>query len=61
MRCWPLLDTTHQVTIPSPATAETVVTTTRPSLELHLPAGVVITDEQKEMAFGNWFHAKASR
>jgi YD repeat-containing protein len=42
----PVLDTAHAVTIPSPTTAETVLTTpTMPGLELHLPAGTVITDE----------------
>jgi RHS repeat-associated protein len=42
----PLIDIAHQVTIPSPTTTETVVTTpTMPGLELHLPAGTVITDE----------------
>jgi RHS repeat-associated protein len=42
----PVLDTAHAVTIPSPTTAETVITTpTMPGLELHLPAGTVITDE----------------
>jgi RHS repeat-associated protein len=46
----PLLDTAHQVTIPSPTTAETVVTTpTMPGLELHLPAGTVITDDDKHV------------
>src|SRR5262249_25461535 len=42
----PLLDTTHQVAIASPTSAETVVTTpTMPGLELHLPAGTVIRGE----------------
>jgi len=42
----PLLDTAHEVAIPSPTTAETVVTTPMmPGLELHLPAGTVINDE----------------
>jgi RHS repeat-associated protein len=42
----PLIDTAHQVTIPSPTITDTVVTTpTMPGLELHLPAGTVITDE----------------
>jgi RHS repeat-associated protein len=46
----PRLDTAHQVTIPSPTTAETVVTTpTMPGLELHLPAGTVITDDDKHV------------
>jgi hypothetical protein len=39
----PLLDTAHQITIRSPTTSETVVTTPMmPGLELHLPAGTVI-------------------
>src|SRR5262249_37343469 len=42
----PLLDTAHAVTIAAPTTTETVVTTpTMPGLELHLPAGTVIRDE----------------
>src|SRR5207247_5237355 len=42
----PLLDTAHEVTIPSPTTHETVVTTpTMPGFELHLPPGTVIRDE----------------
>ena len=42
----PVLDTAHAVTIPSPTTTETVVTTpTMPGLELHLPPGAVIRDE----------------
>jgi len=41
----PLLDTVHQVTIPSPTTAETVITNPLlPGLELHIPAGTVIKD-----------------
>ena len=41
----PEIDTEHTVTIPSPTTSEIVVTTPRiPGLELHLPAGTVITD-----------------
>jgi RHS repeat-associated protein len=40
-----LLDVVHEVTIPSPTTKETILTTpTMPGLELHLPAGTVITD-----------------
>ena len=40
-----LLDVAHEITIPSPTTKETVLTTpTMPGLELHLPAGTVITD-----------------
>jgi YD repeat-containing protein len=42
----PLIDTAHQVTIPSPTTRDTVVTTPYiPGLELHLPAGTVIKDD----------------
>jgi RHS repeat-associated protein len=42
----PLIDTAHQVTIPSPTTQETVVTTpTMPGLELHLAAGTTILDD----------------
>ena len=42
----PLVDTVHQVTIPSPTTHETVVTTPLiPGLELHLPAGTTIVNE----------------
>lgn len=42
----PVLDTAHTITIASPTTTETVVTTpTMPGLELHLPAGTVIRDE----------------
>jgi hypothetical protein len=51
-RRWPapLLDTAHQVTIPSPTPAETVVTRpTMPGLELHLPAGTVITNKDKKI------------
>jgi RHS repeat-associated protein len=40
-----LLDIAHEITIPSPTTKETILTTpTMPGLELHLPAGTVITD-----------------
>jgi RHS repeat-associated protein len=40
-----LLDVAHEITIPSPTTKETILTTpTMPGLELHLPAGTVITD-----------------
>ena len=46
----PLLDTAHQVTIPSPTTGETVITTPLiPGLELHLPAGTVIRDEDHQI------------
>ena len=46
----PLIDTAHQVTIPSPTTAETVVATpVIPGLELHLPAGTIIRDEDGEI------------
>jgi hypothetical protein len=46
----PLLDTAHQVTIPSPTTRETVITTPLiPGLELHLPAGTVIRDEDHQI------------
>jgi YD repeat-containing protein len=39
------LDMAHEITIPSPTTKETIVSTpTMPGLELHLPAGTVITD-----------------
>ena len=42
----PVLDTAHAVSIPSPTSAETVVTSPGvPGLELHLPAGTVIRDE----------------
>jgi len=40
-----ILDMAHEVTIPSPTTKETILTTpTMPGLELRLPAGTVITD-----------------
>jgi RHS repeat-associated protein len=40
-----LLDMAHEITIPSPTTRETVLTTpTMPGLELHLSPGTVITD-----------------
>src|SRR5262249_2791541 len=43
----PLIDTAHQVTIASPTTSETVITTPDiPWLELHLPAGTVIKDDE---------------
>jgi hypothetical protein len=46
----PVLDTAHQVTIPSPTTGETVITTPLiPGLELHLPAGTVIRDEDHQV------------
>ena len=42
----PVLDTAHAVTIASPTPAETVVATpTMPGLELHLPRGTVIRNE----------------
>lgn len=42
----PVLDTAHAVSVPSPTAAETVVTSPGvPGLELHLPAGTVIRDE----------------
>jgi RHS repeat-associated protein len=42
----PLLDVAHEIPIASPTTRETVVTTpAMPGLELHLPAGTVIRDE----------------
>jgi len=42
----PELDTAHEVTIPSPTTEEVVITTPEiPGLEVHLPAGTVIRDE----------------
>jgi RHS repeat-associated protein len=42
----PLLDTAHQVSIPSPTRHETVITTPAiPGLELRIPAGTVIRDE----------------
>ena len=42
----PAIDTAHTVTIPSPTTQETVVTTPYiPGLELHLAPGTVIRDE----------------
>ena len=46
----PLIDTAHQVTIPVPTTQETVVTTpTMPGLELHLPAGTTVIDEDHKV------------
>jgi hypothetical protein len=43
----PLIGTVHAVTIPSPTVTETTITTPLiPGLELHLPAGTVITDEE---------------
>jgi RHS repeat-associated protein len=42
----PRLDVTHEVTIPSPTTAETVITTPYvPGLELHLPPRTIVRDE----------------
>jgi hypothetical protein len=47
----PLIDTAHQVTIPSPTISETVIATPLiPGLELHLPPGTVITDEEHQVA-----------
>jgi YD repeat-containing protein len=47
----PLIDTAHQVTIASPTLRETLVTTPAiPGLELHLPAGTVIRDEEGQVA-----------
>lgn len=47
----PKIDTGHAVTISAPTTAETVVTTPMiPGLELHLPAGTVITDDDGRTA-----------
>jgi hypothetical protein len=47
----PLIDTAHQVGVPSPTLRETVVSTpVIPGLELHLPAGTVITDEDHQIA-----------
>jgi RHS repeat-associated protein len=45
-RIWmSVLDTAHEITIPSPTTKETILATpTMPGLELHLPPGTVITD-----------------
>ena len=41
------LDMTHEITVPSPTTKETILRTpTMPGLELHLPAGTVITDSK---------------
>jgi hypothetical protein len=41
----PKIDHAHDVTIPSPTTAEVVVTSAvLPGLELHIPAGSVLTD-----------------
>jgi len=46
----PRIDTAHAVTIPSPATDETVVTTPLiPGLELHLAKGTVIRGEDGEV------------
>ncbi len=46
----PLLDTAHQVTIASPTTGENVITTPYiPGLELHLPAGTVIKDDDGQI------------
>lgn len=46
----PRIDTAHQVTVASPTTRETLVTTpTMPGLELHLPAGTVIYGEDHDV------------
>ncbi len=46
----PLIDTAHQITVPSPTPAETVVSTPLiPGLELHLPAGTVIRGEDGQV------------
>ncbi len=43
----PEIDTAHAVSIPSPTTAETVITTPRiPGLEVRIPAGSVIYDHE---------------
>jgi len=43
----PILDTAHEVRIPSPTTRETIVTTPEiPGLELHIPPATVITDSE---------------
>ena len=47
----PRIDTHHAVTIPSPTSAETVVTTPAiPGLEVRLPAGTVIRDADHKVA-----------
>jgi RHS repeat-associated protein len=47
----PLIDTAHEVTVASPTTSETVVTSPLvPGLELHLPAGTVIKDKEHNVA-----------
>jgi RHS repeat-associated protein len=46
----PVLDTAHAVRIDSPTAREVVITTPRiPGLELHLPRGTVITDEDGDV------------
>ncbi|MGH9410198.1 MAG: kelch repeat-containing protein [Vicinamibacterales bacterium] len=46
----PRLDTAHTVRIPSPTTSDTVITTPFiPGLELHLPAGTVIKDDEGQI------------
>lgn len=46
----PVIDTAHAVRIDSPTTREVVITTPRiPGLELHLPAGTVIKDEDSQV------------
>lgn len=43
----PLLDTEHEITIPSPTTSEIVLTTPKiPDLEVHIPAGTYIKDHE---------------
>lgn len=47
----PKLDTAHRVTLPSPTVQEVVVTTPRiPSLEVHIPPGSVLRDEDGNVA-----------
>ena len=47
----PLIDTAHQMTIASPTLSETVITTPLiPGLQLHLPVGTVIRDEEGQVA-----------
>jgi RHS repeat-associated protein len=47
----PVLDVAHAVTVPSPTVQETVVSNPlMPGLDLHIPAGTVITDIQGKVA-----------
>jgi len=47
----PKLDTAHRVTLPSPTAQEIVVTTPRiPGLEVHIPPGSVLRDEDGNVA-----------